>query len=76
VTCVEADAELEPVSVPAEMIDTPEVSVGSVLYSNSTVVAEPFGLTVEFRVAAVVVSTFVAASVLTVGEFASSAVKT
>ena len=75
-TCAKAEVELEPVNVPAEIIDMPVVSVGSVPYSNSTVVAEPFGLTVEFKVAAVVVSTFVAASVLTEGEFASSAVRT
>jgi hypothetical protein len=76
VICVEIGVDEDPVAVPAETIVTPVAKFESVLYSNSTLDAAPLGLTFALSVAAVVVSTFVAASVLTVGEFASSAVKT
>ena len=46
------------------------------LYSNSTDVADPLGLTVPLRVAVVPAPTFVAADVVAAGEFASLAVNT
>ena len=71
----DADCAVLPVNDPPGTIVEP-VRLELVLYSNSTVVFELFGLTVAFRVAVVPEFTPVAADVVAVGELASLAEST